>query len=79
MKKCPDKEGVWLHIPTGQEIDVYQLHPTGGQLCVWGPDVGINYSGAADTQAIWDSDEWQGHVIVSFFDDTGPWKFIRKV
>lgn len=72
----PDREGVWLHEPTGELIDIYRLEPAGGQLCFWGPDVGITYSGACETQGIWDTDEWQGHVMVQFYDDVGPWRLV---
>lgn len=77
--KCPHKEGVWLHVPTNEEIDVYRLEPVAGQLCVWGPDVGQSYTGARATQGIWDSDEWQGHILVEWFDEIGPWIFIRSL
>lgn len=74
---CPDREGVWLL--DGEEIDVYRLEPTGGQLCIWGPDVGISYSGATETQFPWTSDEWQGHIPVWMYDDEGPWTFLRPL
>jgi len=74
--KIPDKPGIWsLH---GQEIEVYELEPVGNTLCIWGPDVGITYSGAAETQSIWTTDEWQGHIPVQFFDCEGPWIFVSS-
>ena len=75
----PDREGIWLHEPTGQEIDIYVLDPMcSGILCLWGPDVGLTYSAVAETQGVWDSDEWQGHIPAARFDNIGPWKFIRQ-
>lgn len=77
IMKIPDKEGVWLHVPTNQEIDIYPLEPCLGVLCLWGPDVGITYSGSRETQGVWTTDEWQGHIPVGFWDDEGPWEFLR--
>lgn len=74
---CPTHAGEWKHIPTGEVVDVYPLEPTGGQLCVWGPDVGITYSGAVETQGCWTTDEWQGHIPVNLYDSKGPWQLVR--
>lgn len=71
--QLPDRAGVWLL--GGEEIEVYALEPVGGTLCVWGPDVGNSYTGEADTQMVWDTDEWQGHIPVDWFDDKGPWLY----
>ena len=73
----PDSEGVWLHIPSNEEIDIYPLDPVGGILSLWGPDVGITYSGAKDRQEVWDTDEWQGHIPVHRYDHIGPWRKIQ--
>ncbi len=73
----PDKPGVWLHQSSGKMLDVYPLEPAGGELCIWGPDAGITYSGAVDTQGCWSSDEWQGHVPVRLFDAAGPWLYVK--
>lgn len=75
---CPNKPGTWLHFPSEQAIDIYPLEPCGGVLCLWGPDVGIAYTGAADTQSVWTTDEWQGHIPVNIWDDTGPWEFLHE-
>ena len=73
----PNKPGVWHHIPTNQDIDIYPLEPVFDVLCFWGPDVGISYSGSADTQTIWDSDEWQGHIRPECFDYVPEnWEFV---
>lgn len=72
--KLPDRPGIWRL--ADEEIEVYELDPVGGTLCIWGPDVGITYTGAADTQFPWDTDEWQGHIPVQFYDDEGPWLFV---
>ena len=73
----PDSAGVWLHIPSNEEIDIYPLDPVGGILCLWGPDVVITYSGAKDRQEVWDTDEWQGHIPVHRYDHIGPWRKIQ--
>ena len=74
----PDSPGWWRFLPTGDVLEVYPLEPVGGTLCVWGPDVGINYTGAADTQGIWDTDEWQGHIPVSRFGlETDEWEKVE--
>ena len=75
--KIPDSAGVWLHIPTDQEVDIYPLDPVGGILCLWGPDVGISYTGAKDRQEVWDTDEWQGHIPVHRYDHNGTWRKIK--
>lgn len=75
----PDKRGVWLHEPTNEEIDVYPLDPVGGILCIWGPDVGMSYTGFKETQDVWDTDEWQGHIPVHRFDNKGPWQYLRPL
>ena len=73
----PNTEGVWRWKPDAIEIDVYLLEPT-GHLCLWGPDVGITYSGSADHQTIWLTDEWAGHIPVDRFDnDSDDWEFVR--
>jgi len=77
-KNCPDKAGFWEHIPSGEIYEIYELEPVMNQLCFWGPEHGINYNGATDTQSIWDTDEWQGHIPVSYYDSVGPWKFIKE-
>ena len=74
----PNSEGIWLHEPTNKQIEIYRLEPAGGQLCFWGPDLGITYSGAQETQGIWDTDEWQGHIRVEFYDRIGPWKLVSR-
>ena len=79
LKNCPDKEGVWLYIPDNREIEIYKLEPVCNQLCFWGPDIGLGYTGATETQGIWDSDEWHGHIMVYFYDNVGPWEFIREL
>lgn len=71
----PNRHGLWLHIPSGKELEVYPLTPAGNQLCIWGPDAGITYSGAAETQGVWTTDEWQGHIPVQDFDNNeNNWK-----
>lgn len=72
-RQIPDREGIWKSDDDGEEIEVYHLEPAGGQLCVWGPDVGCSYSGAAETQAIWDTDEFQGHILVDWHCSSGNW------
>lgn len=74
--KTPNRPGIWRL--GDEEIEVYPLEPVGGTLCIWGPDVGISYSGVAETQGIWTTDEWQGHIPVQFYDDNGPWTFVRE-
>ena len=73
----PDSPGFWLHVPTNEEIEIYPLEPVGGVLCLWGPDVGITYSGSKDTQEVWDTDEWQGHIPVHRYDYICPWRKIK--
>lgn len=71
----PDREGVWEHLPSGMTIGIYPLDPANGILCFWGPDIGITYSSAADTQGCWATDEFQGHVPVGLFDnDPQNWR-----
>lgn len=74
--KCPDRNGFWRHMPSGEIYEIYPLEPAGGHLCFWGPEHGITYSGSAETQQVWATDEWQGHIPVVFYDDVGPWEFI---
>lgn len=76
MTTYPDREGFWYYVPDDLVVEVYPLTPVGGTLCVWGPEVGNKYTGAADTQGCWETDEWQGHIPVRMFDDIGPWKYI---
>jgi len=74
----PNAPGLWLHKPSGQPIEIYPLEPAGGVLCLWGPDVGHTYSGAADNQGVWDTDEWQGHIPVLAYDyDTDSWELVQ--
>lgn len=65
----PDSAGWWTWFPPdGDEaktLEVYPLDPVGGTLCVWGPDFGFSYSGVAETQLVWTTDEWQGHIPVT--------------
>lgn len=75
----PNRSGFWLHVPSGDEMEIYELEPTGGQLCFWGPEHGFTYTGACDRQSMWDDDKWQGHILVHHFDDKGPWKFLREL
>ena len=71
----PDKEGIWL--VGGIEVEVHQLDF--GEFCIWGPDVGITYSGQVDTQECWTTDEWQGHIPVAVYDsEPTNWKFIQE-
>jgi CYTH domain-containing protein len=74
--EVPDQEGYWVS-PSGNEIEVYRLDPVGGTLCVWGPDIGYSYTGNKETQSVWDTDEWQGHIPVSciYIRNLGPWRF----
>lgn len=74
----PDREGFWRHVPSREIYEIYALEPAGGQLCFWGPEHGITYSGASETQQVWDTDEWQGHVPVVCHDPEGPWEFISE-
>lgn len=73
-REVPDQEGVWRS-EAGDPVDVYRLDPVGGVLCVWGPDIGITYTGATDTQRVWQTDAWQGHVPVwcLAIRQMGPW------
>jgi hypothetical protein len=73
MVDCPNKPGIWKHMPTGDEIDVYSLDPVGGMLCLWGPEVGLTQ---IETM-FWADDEWVGHVPVHIYG--GPWTFIKEV
>ena len=74
----PNAPGLWMHNPSDQEIDIYPLEPVGGTLCLWGPDVGISYTGACDTQAVWDTDEWQGHIPAHRYDDDADaWELVQ--
>ena len=73
----PDKPGFWYLVPENRVIEIYALEPVGGQLCFWGPDIGYTYSGSADTQGIWTTDEWQGHIIASVFSEDG-WVFLSE-
>jgi len=71
----PDREGRWrmqspggvtlgghLIAPEDVEFDVYPLEPVcGSPLCVWAEEVGII---GLTTSAVWDTDEWLGHVPV---------------
>jgi hypothetical protein len=61
------KEGIYLYKPEGIKLDVYNLEPV-HCLCIWGPDAGLSYTGATETQKCWIEDEWQGHVPVHIFD-----------
>lgn len=75
----PNQCGMWFHKPTNQQIEVYLLEPA-NTLCMWGPEVGITYSGAVDTQGCWETDEWQGHVPVFRFDDNPyAWQLINPM
>ena len=73
----PDKPGRWKHEPTEEVVDVYSLEPAGNILCLWGPDVGITYTGLGAKQQIWDTDEFQGHVPVHLYGN-GPWSFVHE-
>ena len=71
----PNVKGVWRHMPTGRDIDIYPLDPVGGVLCLWGPDVG--YMGD-DPASVWDSDEWNGHIPCGRYDpDPDAWMIVR--
>lgn len=73
----PNKPGVWLHKPSGDEIDIYDLEPV-GCLCLWGPDVGAFYAANTEEQMCWTTDEWQGHIPVHRFDYFPEnWEFLR--
>lgn len=74
----PNAPGIWLHKPSGEEIEIYHLEPVGGTLCLWGPDVGHSYSFAADTHGCWDTDEWQGHIPAHLYDrDANAWELVQ--
>lgn len=73
QNNIPDSPGFWGS-DDGEIIEVYLLEPV-GTLCVWGPEVGVNYSGATETQQCWTTDEWQGHVPVSIYCDGSNWEF----
>jgi hypothetical protein len=75
--KCPDKAGILKLLPTDQLIEVYELEPCNNVLCIWGPEVGISYTGARETQGFWNTDEWQGHIPVHLFDSYGPWELMN--
>ena len=78
IRELPDREGKWLRIYSRTIVDVYRLEPVLGEpLCIWGPDIGIDYSGVGETQEIWDTDEWQGHIRVECLSD-GPWIFLGE-
>lgn len=77
--KTPNKPGLWRLETTGEEIEVYSLDPVGGMFCIWGPDVGITYTGVGETQGVWSSDEWQGHIPINWYDDIGPWTLVRDL
>lgn len=68
----PEGEG-WWRAEDGEEIEVYPLEPCDNELCLWGPEVGLHYSGAAETQFAWDTDDWQGHVPVKIYCDGRAW------
>ena len=76
----PNCEGRWLHKPTGDVIDIYPLDPCGGVLCLWGPDIGQGYTGVADTQGCWLTDEWQGHIPVHLYDNfPDAWECVNEI
>ena len=63
----PDVPGIWKHVDTGDILDVYDLGPANDTLCIWGPDVGIRYTGATDVQGCWCSDDLQGHIPIYWY------------
>jgi len=70
----PDRVGVWRLTDQHGEItdfDVYEL-PT-GDLCAWCEDVDAEISGES---AVWDNDEWIGHVPVSCMSEYGKFEFV---
>lgn len=75
----PKYKGFWRSLTTCEVIEVYPLSPVGGTLCFCGPEIGLSYSGMAETQEVWNSDEWQGHVPVNIYCTSagcGPWEFL---
>ena len=69
----PDRPGIWLHIPTGQEIEIYDLEPV-GTFCLWGSD----YEGYAGDD-IWLTDEWSGHLPAHRYDsDPASWALTEE-
>jgi hypothetical protein len=88
IRDVPDREGFWeaLKAPADEPmvLEIYPLDPVGGTLCFWGPDVGLNYTGATETQGVWMTDEWQGHIPVFVLNRPydagwpGPWRFLGK-
>ena len=70
----PDREGFWLHKDSGEIIEIYKLEPAGDVLCLWGPDVGMTYTLGQETQGVWTTDEWQGHIPIFRYDPDGDWE-----
>ena len=66
---CPDSPGFWKNEDDGMILEIYPLEPVMGHLCFWGPDIGICWTGAADTNSIWSTDEWQGHIPIHYFTE----------
>lgn len=74
----PDLPGRWIS-DEDEEIEVYPLEPCGDVLCVWGPDVGLSYTGAAETQGVWTTDEWQGHIPVMWYCEGQNWRWAGPI
>lgn len=81
---CPNKPGVWKHIDSNTDLDIYELEPMNNVLCIWGPDVGItNTTQSTDSykeQDVFYDTKWQGHISIKFYAEkltTGKWLFLK--
>jgi hypothetical protein len=67
----PDRPGIWRD-QDGELLEIYPLEPVGGILCYWDGD----YRGGLTQNNFWTTDEWLGHVPVTFLD--GHWTFVSE-
>jgi hypothetical protein len=72
---CPAHEGLWRHVPTGAQVEVYKLVARANALCFWGPGIGgSSYTGVKDGRMT-----WKGHIPVAWWDNVGPWEFLDNL